>query len=193
MAFKYALKPFKINVTIGLIEELRGCTQKELFCNLLKKADAKAAQKRLKEASVQSVSQVRLHDGILPVLQMIIQKDLPMGIWTGRDHATTVQILEHLDLASKFSRVVAGCNVKRNKPAPEGLQKLVQHFNCGPGNVLMIGDHAHDIQGAKEAGCQSALALWGQSGTENKLDVDPDMVFASTRELELYLLNVIRY
>jgi len=182
-AFQHALKPFEIPFTPELLETIRSRTHLNLFDGLLGPESARIAQERLADYTQSQPPQVTLYEGLFEVFDLLAERKIPTAIWTGRDHASTVQILRHFELTRFFSRVVGGCQVNRNKPHPDGLLLLVEHFGCAPGDILMIGDHDHDIQGAKMAGCRSALALWGGPSHAPQEERNPDHVFATTEEL----------
>jgi phosphoglycolate phosphatase len=179
-AFQYALEPFGIKFTREVLEVIRSRTHSTLFAKILGPEEARSAQQRLGEFSPGPDAQMVLYEGLLPILQLLYDKKIPTAIWTGRDSASTLKFLAASGLEHFFSRVVGGCQVAENKPHPEGLTRLVQHFGCEPHEVLMIGD-----RGAQLAGCHSALVLWSDHAADPR-DHAPSMVFASTQALYDY-------
>ncbi len=189
-AFRYALAPFEIEVTVELLESVRSRNQNNLFEGILKNEDGLIAVRRLSEHSNKSAAEVSLYPGLSSILKLLKDRGVPVAIWTGRDALSAAQIISSLDLNTHFGRLVAGCDVAKNKPHPEGLLKLVNHFKCGPDDVLMIGDHEHDIVGAKQAGCRSALAFWNGRKDFSGEKHGADLVFSSTDDLLEYFRNV---
>ena len=54
-----------------------------------------------------------------------------------------------------FEVVVAGDEVRRPKPEPEGMKKILASFERA--NVLYVGDHKADIEIGKRCGIQTML------------------------------------
>ena len=76
--------------------------------------------------------------------------------------------LEHTGLAKFFSISVAGDEIIKHKPDPEGFNKILEIGKFNPENVLVLGDAQNDILGAKASGISSCLFL----PIENKIFYD---------------------
>jgi phosphoglycolate phosphatase-like HAD superfamily hydrolase len=50
--------------------------------------------------------------------------------------------------------------VTKLKPDPEGLEMLAARFECEPSQMVVIGDHVHDMTGAKKFGATAVRARW---------------------------------
>ncbi len=61
-------------------------------------------------------------------------------------------ILETLRLARFFDLTVSSLEVRRPKPHPECLIKILRHFQVKTEEACYIGDHEHDRQAAAAAG-----------------------------------------
>ena len=58
-----------------------------------------------------------------------------------------------------------------------------------PEGALMVGDRLYDIDGAKQAGMDSAGVLWGYGGREELIAHGADYLFASPERLGDFLLG----
>jgi len=65
---------------------------------------------------------------------------------------TMQPLLEAFGLADNFDLVVTSLDVKRPKPDPEPLLKILEHFAIAPDQALYIGDSALDESAARAAG-----------------------------------------
>lgn len=159
-AFQYAVEPYGIQFSPEDLEELRSKTQDTLFLKWLSPKDNEEALKRLTHFSVTSVDRVKIVPGLKEVLSALHEKGYLLAVWTGRDRHSAQEILKHTGLAPYFRFVQGGCDVDKNKPHPEGLLRLIAKFKISPAEVVVVGDHAHDIQGALEAGATALHAAW---------------------------------
>jgi len=75
------------------------------------------------------------------------------GLAVATNRSNTIHdVLEHNRLDSFFDLVVSSLDVRRPKPHPEPLFKIMAHFEVAPENVLYVGDSQVDAQTAQGAG-----------------------------------------
>lgn len=85
-----------------------------------------------------------------------------------------------------------GCACR--KPAPGLLLEAAASLGIGLDRALLIGDHAHDLEAARRAGCRSILVLSGRTGVapdplpEGCVAALPDLL-AAARWLSLSALS----
>lgn len=159
-AFNHALSPFNIKISAKEVEEMRSLSSGELFRDILSEEQSREALTRLWSYSRQSVPDTLLIEGIQALLQQVESKNIIMGLWTGRDTSSAIEILKHHNIDNYFKAIVGGSEVSKNKPHPEGLFLLAQKLNISLDLLIHIGDHDHDLIGAKEAGAASILVEW---------------------------------
>ena len=75
-----------------------------------------------------------------------------LAVFSANLHATVAAGLDALGLGSRISWIVGADDVTRWKPAPEGLQRVMQLAACTPADTLFIGDSAGDAAAAHAAG-----------------------------------------
>jgi len=195
-AFEYALSPFGITVTDQTIEMIRPRTTPNLFIDLIDRSDWPLAFERLAKITKEHLLQITLYDGMLELLEKLYQKGLLLAIWTGRDTSSAIDILKRLQLGHFFKIVVGNTCVKHNKPHPEGLLKIISDFGCNASEVVMVGDHLHDLEGAAAVGAKKVLVNHGCTSreVEKKYGVErvmPDRFVGNAKELENYLFLLL--
>jgi phosphoglycolate phosphatase len=78
----------------------------------------------------------------------------------------------HLESLLDFS--IAGDEVQRFKPDPEGIHKALNHFNAKPDEAVFIGDSLHDLGAARNANIEFIGVL---SGICEKSDWESENVY----------------
>ncbi len=188
-AFQHALADFGIPITLDDIEQIRAKSSSDLFAHFLKPEDAKAALQKLWKYSEENAHKARIFPGLVEILHSLHALKTPMAVWTARDLRSAVKILEANKISHLFCAVVAACDVVKNKPHPEGLLKISEmHLEIPPHELLMVGDHAHDITGAKSAGALSGAAGWSTNAVSDaQLQEKPDFVFDEVSDFHCWV------
>ncbi len=122
--------------------------------------DSIAAMERLRTQSDLDAVEIKPFPGVIPFLDHLRSQGMPMAIWTNRDFRSANLILEHSGLRGYFQEFVSGSCVKAKKPNPEGLLKILDSLGCEAHRVTMVGDHEHDVWGAKTLSARSVRASW---------------------------------
>ena len=85
--------------------------------------------------------------------------------------------LELTGLRQRFPVVVTADDVRRGKPDPEGLIRVLDLMHATRDGALYLGDALRDIQAAKRASIWSAAALWGFGEPTALKNSGPDFAF----------------
>lgn len=165
--FSHALDPFGLEATKELFEKIRHQSTHQLFSGFLPDHHAEVARNRLKEITLESLHHVELYPGIQELIEELNTRNVPIAVWTGRDGNSAEEILKTNKIYHHFRKIVASCHVENNKPHPDGLNEIIKSLNFNPNHTLMIGDHLHDLEGARAAGCKAGLAKWGVDSIPN--------------------------
>ena len=110
-----------------------------------------------------------VYEGMDGLLARLAGQDYRMAVATSKDQRSARRILDHFGLADRFE-FIGGADLRVGRaakaeviahslaalgvqpvPAPEG----------GTGQVLMIGDREHDVEGAARYGIPTAIVRWG--------------------------------
>lgn len=73
-----------------------------------------------------------------------------LGVFSGRPRRELLHTLEKFGVRRYFRRIVALGDVKRSKPAPEGLLRILRGRE--PRTALYVGDNVDDALAARRAG-----------------------------------------
>lgn len=101
-----------------------------------------------------------LFPDILWLLEKLKKDGHELYLWTALGRTSATRALEQLGVSHFFSgmRTPSDC---RGKPHPEGLQQLFPETE--PKRVVIIGDSAGDMNGAKAFGGYGIGAIWNNS------------------------------
>lgn len=123
-----------------------------------------------------------VYDGIVDVLADLRAQDVTLGVATSKPEYYAVPIVEHLGIAEYFATVAGdaldGSRDTKAKVIAEALRRL---GSPEPGDVLMLGDRSHDVEGARAHSIGCLGAGWGY-GVPGEL-ADAVEVFATPLEL----------
>ncbi len=96
---------------------------------------------------------MKMEEDLIGFLE-IVQDRYHLAISTNRGN-TMMPLLKTFKLEKYFTKVVTAETATRPKPAPDGLEEILQHFGCTPMETLFIGDSIIDRQ--HSAACEVAL------------------------------------
>jgi phosphoglycolate phosphatase len=102
----------------------------------------------------------RLYDGIREALAALAG-DTDLAVLTNKPQRPTERILDGLDIASFFTRIVGGDTTHGRKPDPAGLNHLMSAAGVAPAETIMVGDSAIDLRTARAAGVRCCLVRYG--------------------------------
>jgi HAD superfamily hydrolase (TIGR01549 family) len=131
-----------------------------VFANHLSQEKAPRALRILQERSESDAKSIATFGAILPTLQLLKEKGCRASIWTSRDLKSAKAIVDHLNLNSYFDHMISGECVSERKPNPEGLLKIQKMYGCSAEEMVMIGDHNHDMEAGRAANVFSVRASW---------------------------------
>ncbi len=114
----------------------------------------------LQEKSNLDAPRIEPFAGIPELIDELIAKGAKIAVWTNRDLQSAELILKATGLKRKLEHCVSGTCVTRRKPDAEGLKGIIRRFDCSPSDVVMVGDHEHDVLGAQSAGATAVRASW---------------------------------
>ncbi len=115
------------------------------------------------------------------------QRDVPLALVTNKLQSAANIVLDHFGLAESFS-VVLGDQARPGglaaKPAPDMLQFTLSRLRAQPGEAIMVGDSAADIEAARAAGVFCVALRNGYSSVPLE-ELAPDIIIDSLGELDL--------
>lgn len=108
----------------------------------------------------------RPYEGIPELLEELGRRRIPAAVLSNKPDALTRTIVAGLFPGSAFRAVQGERPGIPRKPDPAAARCLCKGLGTDPGNVLLLGDSAVDMETARNAGTARAGALWGYRGAE---------------------------
>jgi phosphoglycolate phosphatase len=125
----------------------------------------------------------RLYPGIHGALEHLRRSGFRLFVATAKPSAFAERILEYFELRRFFSGVYGSELDGRNGNKADLLAELLKAEALLPADVVMIGDRAHDVLGAKANGIFAVGVLWGFSSRQELAEAGADLLCASPRDL----------
>ncbi len=128
-----------------------------------------------------------LYQGVNKTLPELAQNYL-LAVLTNKSVKFSLNILQALEVETYFKQVLGGDSFSTKKPDPEGIFYLADKWSIDPVNeMVMVGDHATDIEVGRRAGCKTVFI---EGGIGEKRGLIPDLVIHSITELPDLLRNL---
>jgi len=103
----------------------------------------------------------RLFDGIPQLLSDLQAAGVRLAVATSKAEPTARRILAHFDLDGHFE-VIAGASLDGARATKsEVMAHALAQLEPLPDRVMMVGDRAHDVEGAAAHGIATVVVDWG--------------------------------
>lgn len=123
------------------------------------------------------------YDGIGELLADLRDAGVRLAVATSKVEPTARRILEHFGLATHFE-VIAGATVDGGRAAKaDVVAHALDQLGDRPDRVLMVGDRAHDVDGAARHGIDTVVVEWGYGASDFTDRPGPAMSVATIGEL----------
>ncbi|KRN01650.1 phosphatase [Levilactobacillus senmaizukei DSM 21775 = NBRC 103853] len=103
---------------------------------------------------------VRVYPGVLDTLDQLRRKGAQLAIMTSKRQFEYERDVVPSGLADHFSLAIVAEDVKRGKPAPDGINLAMQRLNADPATTIYIGDTHFDQAAAQSANVAFGYAAW---------------------------------
>lgn len=94
------------------------------------------------------------------MLKILKEQGRRVGVITGKSRRAYLISEQALGFAGQFESVITGDDVKRPKPDPSGILKMMDQFGADAATTIYIGDSNSDILAGKAAGIHTAAVQW---------------------------------
>lgn len=121
-----------------------------------------------------SVKETRLYKNVEETLDFF--KGKKIALVTNKPEDISLSILDKLGVADRFNIVIGPESLKKLKPDPEGILKVLDAFGEDPKKTIMIGDTYTDVEAGKAAGTYTCGVTYGIGSTEDLLKASPDYI-----------------
>lgn len=106
------------------------------------------------------------YPGIEDLLKKLKSEGHRLYVATSKPETTSVEILEHFGLAQYFD-MICGATMDKSRSSKASVIAYVLE-NCeNPENLIMVGDTAFDVLGAKAHGIPTVGVSWGYGENED--------------------------
>ena len=113
---------------------------------------------------------------IASALELLRQRQIPMGLVTGKSRATAEQSLRHFRLERVFDAVETGSPTGVVKA--DAIRRVLARWGVEPADVIYVGDASADMLAAREAGVMAVGAAWAAGVQVAELTASrPDVIF----------------
>ena len=110
-----------------------------------------------------------------------LSKSHQLAIFTNR-HSSSARTLVK-PISRYFACIIGGEDVRRLKPDPEGIYRILSILEKEKEDALMIGDMPEDIIAGKLAGIKTGAVRWGLGDWDELLSLGPDYKFEKYKDL----------
>ena len=146
-----------------------------------------AFNKFMKHYGAHCTDNTVLYEGVRETLPGLAQNYL-LAVLTNKSIKFSLKILQALKIAPYFKEVLGGDSLPTKKPDPEGLYLLAEKWSIDPaGEMVMVGDHATDIEVGQRVGCKTIFIKGNIGETRGMV---PDLIINSIAELPDVLKNL---
>ena len=106
-----------------------------------------------------------VYEGISKLIDDL-KNDFTLTVATNANSTYAHKMLNHVGLGTHFKTILGYDSVKKPKPHPEMVNKILDIHNISNKNAQLIGDSHKDIMAASNAGVDWVLVNWGFSNHE---------------------------
>lgn len=131
--------------------------------------------------------EVKPYDGIRELLKVLKEKGLHLAVNSNKPQPRTVDVVEEIFGKDTFDLLVGQCEERRRKPAPDGVNYILEQLHLDKEDVLYIGDTCTDMQTGKSAGVFTVGALWGFRDRQELVENHADAIIEKPLELLQYI------
>jgi pyrophosphatase PpaX len=104
---------------------------------------------------------VRPFPGVMETLDALRERGVEMAIVTSRHKESTLRGIDLCGLTERFREIVTPEDVTSPKPHPEPVLTALERLGIAAEHAIFVGDSPHDMASGREAGTETAAALWG--------------------------------
>lgn len=116
-----------------------------------------------------SSQEADLYPGVRQTLDALKHSNIDLAICTNKPRNLVEKILSELSLGSYFGHILAGGDLKTQKPHPQNLLECLKYFKCQPESAILVGDSTVDQEIARS--CQVPFAFF-RPGYNDGVDVN---------------------
>ncbi|HOX54663.1 MAG: HAD family hydrolase [Candidatus Omnitrophica bacterium] len=125
--------------------------------------------------------------GARGILTYLKSKGYKLAVASNRPSEFSKILVRHLKIDNFFDYMLCADQLKRGKPDPEIILKIVDFFSVSKQQTIYVGDMTVDVQAAKRAKVKSIAVLTGSSSKEEIRKKKPNYIFRNVSYLKSIL------
>lgn len=122
------------------------------------------------------------YPGIRELLEALKARGFRLLVATSKPEQTSVEILEHFDLAKYFDRI-CGASMDLSRNSKEAVIAYLLEENGPADQMVMVGDTKFDVLGAKAHGIPAFGVSWGYGRVEEMRAAGATAIVRNPEEL----------
>ncbi len=133
-----------------------------------------------------SIIHNKVYDGIVEMLEALGDK-YTLAVATSKREDISIEILKHFNLSPYFSGVYGANTLGKDGEKDKVIARALVGQGVTADQVVMVGDRAHDMMGAKRNGTASIGVLWGYGAHEELTEAGAETLVETPFELTAIL------
>lgn len=129
------------------------------------------------------IKQSKLYPGVRLLLRKFQARGYKLAVASNRPTEFSLILLKHLRILNLFNYVLCGDKLKKAKPAPEILNKIVAKFGFKKSQTLYVGDMIIDAQAGRRAKIRTIIVTTGSSSLAQIKKERPFKIISEVRKL----------
>ncbi len=121
------------------------------------------------------------------ILRYLKAKGYKLAVASNRPSEFSKIMIKHLKIDKFFDFMLCADELKRGKPDPEIILKIMDFFSVSKIQTVYVGDMIVDVQAAKRAKVKSIAVLTGSSSEEEIKKEKPNYIFKNVNYLKTIL------
>tara|TARA_B100000902_G_scaffold377886_1_gene410580 strand:- start:329 stop:946 length:618 start_codon:yes stop_codon:yes gene_type:complete len=167
-ALKKTSQNLNIRLNFNVYKKYIGLPFEEIMRNMGVKKDIQLIKKNYIFFSSQNLKKIKINNVNLRILKKL-KINSKLAIFTSKDSKRTNAIISKYKL---FDFIVTSDDVRKGKPNPSGLFKIIKFFNFKKKDTYFIGDSYYDYKCASNAQVKYCHALWGYHKIKNYKNIN---------------------
>jgi phosphoglycolate phosphatase len=113
---------------------------------------------------------VTLYPNVMETILELHRRGIILTIASSRSRSSLADYIENLGLSEIITYYLVAADVTEGKPAPEAVNRTLEHFGLKPEDAVVVGDTVFDIHMGKNAGTRSCGVTYGNGSRESLAD-----------------------
>lgn len=131
------------------------------------------------------------HSRLFPIVKQLLQylkdKGYKLAVASNRPSFFSGILIRHLGLGRYLDYTLCADRLKKGKPHPEILKRIMRRFSVKPRQALYVGDMAIDAQAGRRAKIKTIIVTTGSSLKSEIKEENPYRIIGAIRDLKAFL------